>query len=499
MWSKLSKPDLKFGICWSVLLIGGFINLTMGNSHESLWYDESYSAVLINHSVPDIINILAKDSHPPLYFIMLKLFCSVFGNTEFALRLFSALGAVALAALGAGPVKRVFGKTTGLIFTFIVLAVPISLSMGQETRMYTWAAFLVTGCVLYAYLAVTQGNKSDWFRFGLLTILSAYTHYYALLAVAILNVIIFACLVIKKRSELKKFFLTAGISVLCHLPWAIILIDQASRVKKNFWIPPVNVMTIISAIVYPFQNKFASMPYLYMIYLAIIASGIMFILIIFGIIRAGVKRFADGKAALLGFSVYILTLFGGIAASYILRPVFVERYCMPVIGLLLISMAYGISRLKKKPLIIAVCVIILGLSMPQIMLIKTERLNGPMKEVVEYMKANMRPDDIFVHTSEHTFGTFCYYFPEQKSYLYYEPGFLGFSGYDAFGPAGSNGSDVDSYIKGKKRIWLVENRDSGVSGILNVSVSLKATSDIERFSLPYSWYALSLNRVEPEN
>jgi hypothetical protein len=265
------------------------------------------------------------------------------------------------------------------------------------------------------------GHKSDWFRFGLLTILSAYTHYYALLAVAILNVIIFACLVIKKRSELKKFFLTAGISVLCHLPWAIILIDQASRVKKNFWIPPVNVMTIISAIVYPFQNKFASMPYLYMIYLAIIASGIMFILIIFGIIRAGVKRFADGKAALLGFSVYILTLFGGIAASYILRPVFVERYCMPVIGLLLISMAYGISRLKKKPLIIAVCVIILGLSMPQIMLIKTERLNGPMKEVVEYMKANMRPDDIFVHTSEHTFGTFCYYFPEQKSYLYYEP------------------------------------------------------------------------------
>jgi 4-amino-4-deoxy-L-arabinose transferase-like glycosyltransferase len=42
-----------------------------------------------------------------------KAFCSVFGNTEFALRLFSALGAVALAALGAGPVKRVFGKTTG--------------------------------------------------------------------------------------------------------------------------------------------------------------------------------------------------------------------------------------------------------------------------------------------------------------------------------------------------------------------------------------------------
>lgn len=496
---KLNKPDLRFVAFWGGLLIAGFIYLVTGNSHESLWFDESYSAVIKNHSIPDMISILAKDSHPPLYFIALKLFCCIFGSAEFGLRMFSALGVLALAALGAGPVRRIFGKTTGWIFAVIVLVVPISLSMGQETRMYTWSAFLVTGCLLYSYLAVTQGKNSDWFKFGLFTLLSAYTHYYALLAVSLLNVIILLCLVIKKRSGLKKFFLTSGISAVGYLPWFFILLDQASRVKKNFWIPPLNVMTIISTIAYPFQNKFAGIPYLYMLYLTLIASGIMIILIIFGIVRAGVKRFAEGKAALLSLSVYILTLFTGIAASQIIRPVFVERYSMPVIGLLLLSMAYGISLLRRKPLIIAACVLILGLSLPQIMLIRTERLNGPMKEVVEYMKANMKPDDVFIHTDEHTFGTFCYYFPEQKSYLYYEPGFLGFSGYDAFGPAGSNGSDVDSFIKGKKRIWLVENRDSELGGILDVSVSLKATSDIERFSLPYSWYGLSLNRAEPEN
>jgi len=123
---KIPKLDYKSIIIWSVILIAGFWYLTRGISHETLWYDESYSAAIINHSIPDIIRITANDSHPPLYFIMLKIFSCVW----------------TLATLGAGPVRRVFGKFMGMMYSFCVIAVPISLSIGQETRMYTWAAFL---------------------------------------------------------------------------------------------------------------------------------------------------------------------------------------------------------------------------------------------------------------------------------------------------------------------------------------------------------------------
>jgi hypothetical protein len=172
---------------------------------------------------------------------------------------------------------------------------------------------------------------------------------------------------------------------------------------------------------------------------------------------------------------------------------------VPVLGLFLLAVAYGINHLKKKPLILAACILILGLSVPQIVDIKTERYNGPMKEVVEYMKDNMKPDDVFIHTDEHTFGTFCYYFPEHKSYLYLQPGFIGYSGYSAYAPVGSCGSDIESFIKGKKNIWLVDRVWSQFNGILNGSGSINITGTQQSFQLPKSWFAFSVTRVEPAN
>jgi len=101
-------------------------------------------------------------SHPPLYYLALHIFRLIFGNSVFSLRTFSVLGAVALAAWGIGPVKRALGNRVGIIYTIITFALPITLSMAQETRMYTWAAFWVTGSALYGFLAYKEGHLRDW-------------------------------------------------------------------------------------------------------------------------------------------------------------------------------------------------------------------------------------------------------------------------------------------------------------------------------------------------
>lgn len=495
---NIPRWDYKSIVIWTILLLAGFKFLTIGISHETLWYDESYSAAIINHSIPQIWSIVSSDSHPPLYFIMLKIFSMIFGRTEASLRLLSVLGILAIAALGAGPVRRISGKFTGMIYTFIVIVVPISLSVGQDTRMYTWAAFFVTSAVLYGYLAVEEGKLSDFVKMGVSSLAAAYTHYYALMAVTIANAIIFIWLIVKlivkrdKKNKLIIYMGTAVVAVLSYAPWIVSLLGQASKVSKDFWIPEVTSQVIWRGLIFPFSAKFLTMP----------TSDASFIgavlLILWGFGAAVVKRSKEALMPLMAILVFSLTLVGGIIISNLIRPMFIERYMFPVSGLFLLALAYGISQLKSKTAAKVTCGVLLIVSLPLIGTIATERFNGPMKEVTQHVNKSIKPDHVFIHTDEHTFGVFSYYYPDHKHFLYLKPGFKGYSGYAAFAPNGVTGSDIDKFIKDSKNIWLVSREGFGAPPPpfeWFMSGKLKSNEQTERFKTRYSFFAVSVRRV----
>jgi len=160
--------------------------------------------------------------------------------------------------------------------------------------------------------------------------------------------------------------------------------------------------------------------------------------------------------------------------------------------------------LNSKGASIFVCVALLAVSISQNQLIIEKRFNGPMKEVCSYINSqNITPEDVFIHTDEHTFGTFCYYYPNNKHYLYLPPDFDGYSGYDAFSPAGSYGSDIKEFIDGREKIWFVEREGSDMSKqgskLLDKHI-LQSRGMILKFNLyPHSFYAVTLRRVVPGN
>ncbi len=490
--------NFKFILMWIILLVVGFIYLITGIAHETLWYDESYSAAIITHSIQDIWRIAGSDSHPPLYFIVLKAISSIFGRTEFGLRIFSVFGVLALSALGIGPVRRIFGKGTGLIYSFIILILPVSLFMGQEARMYTWAAFCVTGCALYGYLAASLKKKYDWPMFGIFTVLAAYTHYYALLAAIITNILIFLWIFFKDRQQLKKYVITSCVSLAIYLPWVFVLAGQISRVSKDFWISPVTGTTIFNTLLYPFTLKFPPLPPL--IYYAMPAFIITAFFVVKGFISIIKSGFSTGNAAAFALSVYLLTLLAGIIFSLLIRPVFIERYSVPVIGLLIVSAAFGITQFKSSGRMILACLLLLFSVSPFIVHINQYRLNGPLAEIKSFMKENIKQDDIFIHTDEHTNGLFTYYFPSHKQFLYQEPGYAPYSGMEAFSPDGSTGRDLTTFMKGHKNIWLVTRIGSpGLSAVNDLlsSGKLNVVGKVERFFITSSQYAFTLRRVEP--
>lgn len=453
----LSRFNLIWLAFWPLLIIFGFMHLTSNIGHEGLWFDESYSAAIINHSFADIISIAAEDSHPPLYFMALKVFSMIFGRTESALRLFSVIGVLALALLGAGPIRRAFDKFTGVIYSLLVVIIPMSLSIGQDARMYTWAAFFVTGTVVYGYLAARDGKKADFIFLAIFSVASAYIHYYALLAATIANVLLF--LYILKFTEKKRrygYFASAAVAVACYIPWVVTLVSQISRVSKDFWIPEVNANTVWDALLFPFQAKFDSgFPFI----VPSFAGAVIFIL-------AGLwvsMKNKDKKGILSAFAVlvYVLTLAAAIVVSVVVRPIFVTRYIFPVVGLFLLSMSYGITRMKYKDFSIFAVAIILFFSLIPYTKINMNYYNGPIKELKYFMSENIKPDDIFIHYDEHTLGIFSYYYPEHKHLLCLEEGVHGFSGYGAFSPVGTAGSDVASFIEGHDNIWVIGRAGGG--------------------------------------
>lgn len=480
-------------IVFVVIMILGIAMLFVNMTNDSLWYDESYTAAIVNQPALDIITISGGDSHPPLYYLLLKPICLLFGTSVFVLRLFSVLGTAALASLGIGPVRRAIGTRAGILFTLLTFLLPIAIAMSHEARMYTWSAFFVTGSALYGYMAQRDGQKKEWVLFIVLSVAAAYLHYYALLAV----VMIFAVMLVYCMRDRKKripFLIAAGIFIASYLPWGIMLAGQVSRVAGSFWIPEVTGKIILSVFAYPFGYKFPDVGHLTT---GIIAFAVCAVWIVWGIIYSIRKKEADMKMPILAAGVYLLTIAAGIVASAVIRPVLVERYMVPVLGLYLLALVYGLATNRRMVLLVIATCVVAGLCIPSAFANMTQRVNGPMKEVAAKMADQVEPGDVFLHTDEHTYGTFCYYFPNQKHYYYEREGYEGYSNFDAFKQNGIMIDGLDE-IQGNPRVWLVQRpyaNDKYSATQWITSKALKVEQTLGSFSIPNSWYAVSVMRV----
>ena len=174
------------------IIILGSIFILFSSFHESLWFDESYSVGIASHSFSEIWSIGSHDVHPILYYFMLRIVGFFTGNSILAYRLFSAVPLIILGILGYTHLRKDFGEKTGFIFSFLILFMPVTLVYAGEIRMYTWAMLFVFGAALYGYRIYKSGiSNKNWIIFSIFSLASAYTHYYSLVAVAIINIALF--------------------------------------------------------------------------------------------------------------------------------------------------------------------------------------------------------------------------------------------------------------------------------------------------------------------
>lgn len=392
--SVLKKDTFAFLFIFLLASVVYLYNLTFSD----LWIDETFTKKLIEFPLPGMLKLLAGDFHPPLYFLLLKIFSMAAGTSDFSIRLFSVIGALCTLILSYQSGQRVFGKKGALYFCVLILSIPMLAFNAHDARMYTWASFSVTGVFLYSYLTIKTKKKSDLMLLGLFTLMAAYMHYYALIAAFWSNLFVFLFLVLKKDKTWFAHLIMMFVLLLLVLPWLSVFINQINSANHDFYIAPLNMQSILSCYIGPFMVKFWFE----------ITSYIM-ILIVFGLSVVSVFQHfiktRNDNSLILGLSLTIFnaTILTGIIISFILRPMLMLRYVGPVVTMLMVPAALFFMTNKMKHIKTALLILIVTCGL--VTVTKGYAFSmGPYKQSLNYLHKTHPDVKKIVHVIELTTG-----------------------------------------------------------------------------------------------
>jgi uncharacterized membrane protein len=193
-----------------------------------LWFDEIFSIHAAEHSRDSILGFVAQDLiHPPLFYLLLKVWISIGGDGLLWVRIFPVVFAVLALIpffLLCRELKLRFGAIALALLVFAVNGSLIKYS--QEVRMY---APLLCLSLFSIWLFVRFLNSGKWILLlALVNIAMVYTHYFGWLVIICE---LTAIAVLKRERLLKTGLMTAGVFA-AFVPWIILILKAAPAGEK---------------------------------------------------------------------------------------------------------------------------------------------------------------------------------------------------------------------------------------------------------------------------
>ena len=427
------------GILFLILGILSFFVCLFQAFGQDIWFDEVFSVNFIQHSYKEIAALTGKDVHPPLYYWYLKLFHDIgkvlvpAASSIVLCKLASMLPFVGIFVYTLTAIRKNFGLHTAGLFWFLIMTMPQISNYTVEIRMYSLALFFITAAFVHSYelvcafpaqeiseaertaepgtaagteetaepeaagSEVTSGaalasgsvtgenglikgwkKNKHWLLFWGYGILTAYTQYYACVAVIAIYIAVFVFFVVKAhkgktektsckkthihKEQLKeqeailtkapvkgwkaehtteqetgriagkcigKVLLCAGLSVLAYLPWLPFFFSQVRTVSSSYWIQPLTWKSIFGCMKYIF------LPVSYAVKKNYVLACVMILLFGAAFLYSFLMKRKDARGRfflLTGLWIAVFTTLIGFVCSILNRPIFVYRYLIPCLG-----------------------------------------------------------------------------------------------------------------------------------------------------------------------
>ncbi|HEY8999613.1 MAG TPA: glycosyltransferase [Candidatus Saccharimonadales bacterium] len=327
------------------------------NLAQSIWFDEAFTTGLINRSVHGLIQGTAHDVHPPLFYLVLKLWAGAFGHSIVTLRMFSVLCGAAAVFFGLRLVKRLFGARAAVwAVPFAVLA-PFLLRYDIEARMYAMASLIGIGATYVLVMAMERTRAKQrsfwlWAAYAVLVAMGVYTLYYTAL-IWVAHFVWCAVLFRRDRKKLRTiirqpWLLALIASVVLYLPWLPTFLHQAHNIQNGFWIGKPSVNTIVSAfsLAFSWQANWQLSTWESLLFMLAAIAAVYFVVQAWRAVKQPQRTY------LLLFALYALVPFAVLYAASLppFQPVFDTRYVSQTIisGYLLVGVAAAIVC-KARP------------------------------------------------------------------------------------------------------------------------------------------------------
>lgn len=365
MKEKQSKKELA-GILFFLLGAGMLICSAFLCFSSDIWYDEVFSLGLVRKPVGELISITARDVHPPLYYLILKLLLTAVPENTVAMqvavaKLVSWLPFLCMLLLATFPVKKYFGTWSAGLFFFLTMSMPGLSEYTVEIRMYSYAALFVTIAMTEAWGVLTEGRLKNWILLTGAALCACYTHYFACVAACMIYLYVLLALLLKKRKkELKGYLISAAVCIICYLPWLLTAVTkQVSQVKENYWIQPVSLRTLGGCVKFLFAPAFSSEKVsaatavvLFLLFAGEMVFAVFHLLslrnqessslFVRGVVQEREEAAQDADRLIFSLGC-LMPLIGiiifGFLASILIKPIFVYRYMIPAMPCMWLSLA----------------------------------------------------------------------------------------------------------------------------------------------------------------
>lgn len=342
------------------LIVGVFIGARLWGLTEScLWFDEVFSVHAARHEWSRLLRFVAADViHPPLFYVLLKVWISVGGESLFWLRLFPVLASIAVIFPFLLLCRELHLGATVTNLALLLMAVNgYLIKYAQEVRMYSLLLFF-TVCSLWLFIKFLNATnvRKQLLALSAINLLLVCTHYYGCLVIATEAVF----LVLWNRDKLPDFLIAVAVLLLCFSPWVYavtLAVEPGKGLAQNIgWVGRprlADVVQFFALLNSPFYFRQSSNEVVYA------RLGLLAGLVIFGLPLVALswrlvkQRYKEGVPSLSGpkclilFSVLPLAL--ALLASWVLpQSIWGTRHLIIVAVPYLLLAAVALARLRSE-------------------------------------------------------------------------------------------------------------------------------------------------------
>jgi len=342
------------------ILLLAFTLRVWGMAERSMWWDEGIGVWAARLPMLEGVRWTATDSHPPLFYMLLRLWWLVAGEGETILRYPSAIASLLTVVLTYHLGRQLASDRVGILAALLLALSRFNIMWAQEIRMYTLSATLATAALAAAVWMWRQGNGKrrwlPWLVYVCAALGGLYTLYLAITVVAVANVgFLVAWWRRRWEGRMLRYWASAQVVVaLLTVPWVLYALPRMHYLatdepfKPGFFLQLYATMLTVGSSL----DLARAVPYVISIVTGLVLGTALIVQNMPARRSPASAARAGGLAALvaglllLPAAVVVVSL-PGLDLGYS-RPL-APRYLMPLSACYVLLLAWGIDGLARGP------------------------------------------------------------------------------------------------------------------------------------------------------